>query len=142
MVVQRLPLRYLRQVTDSIFNINIGLGAYDCLRSGLGFSWHASGKNNDRQSEDKLALIAEHEQMKKLTLLAPIALVLGLSACATPESYETTPVVVNSAQGAVTCQLYTKQITAWDRSIDRPAKMSVKEADQICYNEGLREKNS
>ena len=78
--------------------------------------------------------------MKKIALIAPIAVVLGLSACATPENYETTPVVVQSAQGPVTCQLYTKSIVAWDRAIDRPAKMSVKAADEICQAEGRRQK--
>ncbi|MFB9224130.1 hypothetical protein [Paracoccus cavernae] len=79
--------------------------------------------------------------MKKIALIAPIAVVLGLSACATPENYETTPVVVQSAQGPVTCQLYTKSLTTWDRSIDRPAAMSVKAADAACQAEGQRQKN-
>ncbi len=78
--------------------------------------------------------------MKKLALIAPIAVVLGLSACATPENYETTPVVVETAQGAVTCQLYTKNLTTWDRSINRPATMSVKDADAACLAEGQRQK--
>lgn len=79
--------------------------------------------------------------MKKLALLAPLAAVLGLSACQTPENYETTPVVLQSAQGPVTCQLYTKNLTTWDRAIDRPATMSVKDADALCLAEGKRQKN-
>ncbi len=73
--------------------------------------------------------------MKKIALLSPIALVLALSACA-PERYESTPVVLETAQGPVTCQLYTKEIVSWDRSIDRPAAMSVKAADALCLEEG------
>ncbi|MDN3714019.1 hypothetical protein QWZ10_23610 [Paracoccus cavernae] len=48
---------------------------------------------------------------------------------------------MQSAQGPVTCQLYTKSLTTWDRSIDRPAAMSVKAADAACQAEGQRQKN-
>ncbi|MCQ0092164.1 hypothetical protein FGD77_10810 [Roseovarius sp. M141] len=72
----------------------------------------------------------------KLVTLA--AAVLALSACVSPENYESTPVQVATAQGAVTCQLYTQNRLDWDRSIDRPANMSVETADTICRNEGAR----
>ncbi|MDF3608449.1 hypothetical protein PE067_21270 [Paracoccus sp. DMF-8] len=73
----------------------------------------------------------------KISALA--AAVMTLSACSIdPSDYETDPVQVESAKGSVTCQLYTKRIVRWDRAIDRPATMSVKEADDICLAEGLR----
>ncbi|MEP3638288.1 MAG: hypothetical protein ABJM43_12455 [Paracoccaceae bacterium] len=72
-------------------------------------------------------------------LIAPLA----VAGCATsPAQFETTPVQLQTPKGVVTCQLYTKERVIWDRSIDRPASMSVKEADDICLAEGLRQKNS
>lgn len=77
----------------------------------------------------------------KLSALA--AAVLTLSACSIdPSDYETDPVQLQSAKGTVTCQLYTKRIVRWDRAIDRPATMSVKEADDICMAEGLRTRDA
>lgn len=73
-----------------------------------------------------------------LPLVAGTALLAGCSL--DPASYETAPVTLQSAKGPVVCQLYSKEIVEWDRSIDRPARMSVKEADDICYAEGLRQK--
>ncbi|MEO9821681.1 MAG: hypothetical protein ABJQ34_10620 [Paracoccaceae bacterium] len=73
-----------------------------------------------------------------LGLIAPLA----VAGCATsPAQYETTPVQLKTAKGVVTCQLYTKERVIWDRSIDRPHSMTVKEADDICLAEGLRLKN-
>ncbi|MDO5529689.1 MAG: hypothetical protein Q4F71_09825 [Paracoccus sp. (in: a-proteobacteria)] len=64
---------------------------------------------------------------------------LALGACApTPEQFESTPVLVETAQGTVTCQLYTLSQVTWDRSIHRPASMDVRTADTICRNEGQR----
>jgi hypothetical protein len=66
-------------------------------------------------------------------------LAAGLSACAVaPADFESTPVVLSTSSGPVTCQLYTRERVDWDRSIDRPAKMSVEEADRLCAAEGLR----
>lgn len=69
-----------------------------------------------------------------------VVLALGVAALAacTPQQFESEPVTVNSAQGPVTCQLYTRNMLDWDRSIDRPATMSVAAADQICLEEGKR----
>lgn len=65
----------------------------------------------------------------------------ALTACTLdPKAYETTPVVVDTAAGPVTCQLYTKELVRWDRSVDRPAGMSVETADKVCLAEGQREK--
>lgn len=67
------------------------------------------------------------------------ATVVTLGACAiTPQQYETTPVIVDSAAGPVTCQLYTLEQVTWDRSINRPGSMSVATADNLCRQEGLR----
>jgi hypothetical protein len=75
---------------------------------------------------------------------APLALLLLavplLAACVpSPASFETEPVVINATAGPVTCQLYTAELVAWDRSIDRPAAMPVAEADAICQAEGRRQ---
>lgn len=62
-----------------------------------------------------------------------------LTACIpSPASFETEPVVINTSAGPVTCQLYTAEIVAWDRAIDRPAAMAVDEADAICQAAGRR----
>lgn len=62
-----------------------------------------------------------------------------LSGCAiAPADFESIPVVLSTSSGPVTCQLYTRERVDWDRSIDRPAKMSVEEADRLCAAEGLR----
>ncbi|MBB3993578.1 hypothetical protein GGR95_001209 [Sulfitobacter undariae] len=74
----------------------------------------------------------------KLTILGLSC--LAISACSSPADFETAPVQVDTPQGAVTCQLYTQSITAWDRSINRPDKMTTEAADAICRNEGLKRK--
>lgn len=74
----------------------------------------------------------------RTALILPI---VALAACApSPEQFETPPVQVQTAKGVVTCQLYTREITAWDRAIDRPATMSVQEGDAVCKAEGERRK--
>ena len=72
--------------------------------------------------------------MKKIFALIGV---LSITACS-PRFYETAPVVVNSAQGPVICQLYTKEEVLWDRSISRPENMSVTMADTICIKEGYK----
>ncbi|RDD71236.1 hypothetical protein DVR11_11945 [Paracoccus versutus] len=73
--------------------------------------------------------------------ISALALVF-LAACSIdPKDYESPPVTVETAAGPVVCQLYTKDLVRWDRAIQRPESMSVETADQICLNEGLREKN-
>lgn len=78
--------------------------------------------------------------MKRQTCLAAMLLPLafGLSGCGDPASYETAPVEVTTARGIVTCQLYTHDRVLWDRAIDRPETMTVKDADDICVAEGYR----
>ncbi len=63
----------------------------------------------------------------------------ALSACSlNPRDYETTPVVLETAAGPVTCQLYRHDQVTWDRSISRPNSMDVKSADDLCRQEGYR----
>ncbi|TMV08542.1 hypothetical protein FGK63_05285 [Ruegeria sediminis] len=78
--------------------------------------------------------------MNLLQSSVPIfALLVLVSGCApTPESLETEPVQVQTSKGVVTCQLYTHSRVLWDRAIDRPNNMSVKEGDEVCRNEGRR----
>lgn len=71
-------------------------------------------------------------------LLLLSAALVALSAC-TPAAYETAPVTVETQHGQVTCQLYTKEIVQWDRPVDWPAGMSVKQAFNVCQIEGIRE---
>lgn len=79
--------------------------------------------------------------MSKVTLLAAAA--LALAACVPdPRAYETAPVQLQTPKGVVTCQLYTKELVVWDRSIDRPDAMSLKEADALCHQEGVRQQKS
>lgn len=75
-----------------------------------------------------------------LLIKAPAFLFLGLSlsACISPEVYESEPVQVETPIGIVTCQLYTRDLVIWDRAIERPEGMTVSTADAICVNEGKR----
>lgn len=67
------------------------------------------------------------------------AAIVLLSACAPdPRSFESEPVDVKTAQGIVTCQLYTKERVLWDRAIDRPEGVTIQQADAVCRAEGRR----
>lgn len=62
-----------------------------------------------------------------------------LAACSLdPRDYESDPITVQTAQGLVVCQLYTKDIVRWDRAIQRPESMDIRTADNICLSEGQR----
>ncbi len=76
--------------------------------------------------------------LSKVVILLP--LVAAVAACVpSPEDLETTPVKVNTPEGVVTCQLYRHDRVTWDRAIDFPAtKMSVRQADAYCRQEGQR----
>lgn len=76
--------------------------------------------------------------MKAKLALTVVGTMLVTGCAITPEQYETTPVVLSTAQGPVTCQLYTLEQVTWDRSIHRPNAMSVDTADALCRNEGNR----
>ena len=69
---------------------------------------------------------------------AYLLILTALSACGSPQSYETDPVQVETPLGVVTCQLYTARLVVWDRAIDRPETMDVTTADAICVQEGKR----
>ncbi|MDC0656681.1 hypothetical protein N6L27_01560 [Leisingera sp. SS27] len=75
-----------------------------------------------------------------LKSFAAIGTLAALTGCVSPEQFETAPVQLRTSKGIVTCQLYTKERVLWDRSIDRPASMTVQEADDICKREGYRQK--
>ncbi len=76
--------------------------------------------------------------LSKVVILLPLVAAVG--ACVpSPEDLETTPVKVNTPEGVVTCQLYRHDRVTWDRAIDFPAtKMSVRQADAYCRQEGQR----
>ena len=74
---------------------------------------------------------------KSAIYLGAVVLLAGCGSL-DPRDFESEPVKVETAKGAVTCQLYTKERVLWDRSIDRPSKMSVEEADAICLEAGRR----
>jgi len=59
-----------------------------------------------------------------------------LAGC-TPTAYESPYVYVATPSGTVTCQLYTREIIAFDRSVNRPETMTVLDADNLCHAEGL-----
>ena len=69
------------------------------------------------------------------TTLVCIALLAG---CSVRSGFETTPVEVQTAQGVVTCQLYTNRRVLWDEAISMPSSMGTQEANEICRAEGQR----
>ena len=74
----------------------------------------------------------------RTTAIAALSSAL-LAGCAfDPRAYETAPVEVETADGIVTCQLYRRDLVTWDRSIDHPATMTVRAADEVCRAEGYR----
>ena len=79
--------------------------------------------------------------MKKLSIITALMGTMAIAGCSiNPANYATLPVNVSTAQGTVTCQLYTEDIVVWDKAIDAPAGMSISTADKICKQEGHRRK--
>ena len=76
--------------------------------------------------------------MHKMALLTALAGVAVLAGCIDPADYESAPVQVQTAQGVVTCQLYTERQVTWDRAISAPSGMSIQEANSACIAEGNR----
>lgn len=71
-----------------------------------------------------------------------LGLACVLSACVPdPRDYESPPVKLDTPDGTVTCQLYTRERVIWDRAIDHPPSMSLARADEYCQAEGHRQKN-
>lgn len=78
--------------------------------------------------------------MLRTTMVLAGLAVLGTAGCGLdPRNFETEPVEVETSQGLVRCQLYTKESVVWDRAIDRPEGMTIREADDICRAEGARQ---
>ncbi|WP_371169725.1 hypothetical protein [Aliiroseovarius sp. 2305UL8-7] len=67
-----------------------------------------------------------------------LASVVAVSGCGR-SSYESTPVVVKTPKGEVTCQLYTVERVQWDQAIAKPANMSKREADNVCIAKGAKQ---
>lgn len=72
---------------------------------------------------------------KSLTLLLVSATVI--SGCSRA-AYESTPIITETDEGAVTCQLYTGPTTDWDQAVDFPATMEKEKANEICRDVGSR----
>ena len=72
----------------------------------------------------------------------PVLLIAAttLTACIKQSAYETPPVLVTTPQGIVTCQLYTKRQVLWNRAVQIPKGMTIKQGDEICRQEGKRQK--
>lgn len=70
--------------------------------------------------------------------LIVVASVMAISGCVR-SSYESTPVVVNTPKGKVTCQLYTAERVQWDEAIAKPESMSKREADNVCIAKGAKQ---
>lgn len=78
--------------------------------------------------------------MSKARFLA-LAAVMAAAACS-PKQFETDPVTLDSPQGPVVCQLYTKTRLDWDRAVTHPDAMPVETADAMCEAEGVRRMKS
>lgn len=78
--------------------------------------------------------------MTKYFLLTGVA-IAALAGCS-PKDYELAPVTLETPQGPVVCQLYTKSRLDWDRSVTRPNTMSVDVADALCEEEGRRQQRN
>jgi hypothetical protein len=80
--------------------------------------------------------------MKRIALVSSVLAVTMTGACVDRTGFETEPAVVKTELGDVTCQLYTADLVMWDRHIVRPKGMNAAIADEICYQEGLRQKEA
>lgn len=74
--------------------------------------------------------------MKTISLLIGVSCLTALAGCSPAVLLKTKPVKVNTPKGQVICQLYSKQMVAWDISTDRPENMSKMEADEYCRQIG------
>lgn len=77
----------------------------------------------------------------RVMIIAALSAATFATGCTDPRDLESPPVTVETAKGAVTCQLYTPRLVLWDRAVDRPDTMTVQEADDICRAEGKRQKS-
>lgn len=76
--------------------------------------------------------------MKKPILMLALATAALTGCVADSSDYETKPVTINTPEGKVTCQLYTKRFVKWDKAIRKPADMTFKRANDICFDLGYK----
>lgn len=74
----------------------------------------------------------------KLGIFLATAGVLAGCSAESRRSYESTPVKIETSEGVVTCQLYTRERVLWDRAIERSSTISAEDANALCVAEGLR----
>ena len=78
--------------------------------------------------------------MNKILIPSLLTATVLLAGCLDKDSYKTEPVQVSTAQGVITCQLYTHEKVLWDEAISAPSGMTIDTADKICFEEGKRVK--
>lgn len=74
--------------------------------------------------------------MKRCLAVSMLA-VVALSGC-TKESMRSTPVTVQTPEGPVICQLYTRELLWWDEATSYPPSLTQEAANQACKEEGQR----
>lgn len=62
---------------------------------------------------------------------------LGLTAVLLLAACDSTPVVLNTPAGEVTCQNYTDEVILWDRPTAYPKSMPKVEAYRLCREVGV-----
>ncbi len=76
--------------------------------------------------------------MKLRNFVWASALLVSIGACVPEGMMESDPVTVPTNYGNITCQLYSKDINWWDRSISYPRGMTQQSADQLCFEVGTK----
>jgi hypothetical protein len=68
---------------------------------------------------------------------------MTLAGCMpTPAGLASTPVVIETPEGQVTCQFYLDDVVLWDNAIAQPEGMGEATADAYCVREGERRRDS
>ncbi|MDA5094380.1 hypothetical protein O2N63_09815 [Aliiroseovarius sp. KMU-50] len=76
----------------------------------------------------------------KISSLVFAAMAAGvLTGCAGKASFESNPVQIETPNGVVVCQLYTRDRVQWDEAIAVPSGMTKAEGDAYCVQEGYRQ---
>jgi len=101
----------------------------------------AEGPKTDRWTvNNQTAGELTMKPLVSLTILAVSGIML--TACApNPVDFESSPVVLQTSEGPVTCQLYRADMVVWDRAIDRPDTMSVETGDNLCKQAGVERRD-
>jgi len=76
--------------------------------------------------------------MNRFLSLSLLGATLAIVTACSPTAYETEPVTLETDEGEVICQLYTRSSVILDRAIHMPHAMHVAEADALCRAEGER----